>query len=93
MLEKSIAALRSTLEGQGLTVERLTVHVAPPGGQQFLRDDGNSSMNQHARQHHHHDAANGESRGRRDEQPDQSRRHYPVNEFASVLDGLEQFRL
>ena len=93
LLERNLAALRSTLEGQGLTVERLNVHGAIPSGQpQMTRDDTNAN---HSNQHRqHHDAAGGESRGRRDGQNQQEfHREYAFADFQNLLNVLDQFAL
>jgi flagellar hook-length control protein FliK len=90
LLERNMAALRSTLEGHGLTVERLNVQVAAPTSQQMTRDDSNANTsNQHRQQH---DAAGGESRGRRDGQQE-FRREYAFEDFQILLKDLDQFAL
>jgi flagellar hook-length control protein FliK len=92
LLERNLAALRSTLEGQGLTVERLNVHVAAPSGQQqLMRDDSNA--NTPNQQRHNHDAAGGESRGRRDGQQQEFHREYAFADFQNLLNDLDQFAL
>lgn len=67
MLEKNLGTLRVALESQGLHVDRLVVHHAPAASQQSLRDEAGGNPNQPNRQHH--DAANGESRGRHEQAP------------------------
>jgi len=85
LLEKNLTALRSTLESQGLTVERLTVHVAAPfNGQSSMREDSNQGTPNQP-QRHSHDAAGGESRGRRDEQGQDTPRQYRRAEFAGMF--------
>jgi flagellar hook-length control protein FliK len=72
LLEKSMTMLRTALENQGLTVQRLSVHLSP-GAQLGADNGGQSSADQG--QHHgaRHDAAGEESRGRRDELPEHAR--------------------
>ncbi len=75
LLERSLAVLRSALQGHGLTVERLTVHTVQQGNAQATRQDAPEQQTQQERQHA--DAGKGESRGRRDgDQTDSFR--YPV---------------
>ena len=64
LLERSLAVLRSALQGHGLTVERLTVHTAQQVNAQATRQDAPDQQTQQNR--HHADAGKGESRGRRD---------------------------
>ena len=64
LLERSLAVLRSALQGHGLTVERLTVHTAQQVNTQATRQDPTEQQTQQER--HHADAGKGESRGRRD---------------------------
>jgi flagellar hook-length control protein FliK len=94
LLDRSLTALRSALEGQGLTVDRLNVHVASPGatGQQTWRDEHNGSWNQQGgsgSDRQSHDAANGESRGRH-EHPNEQAQHWNRHvEFADLFSDLE----
>jgi len=90
LLEKNLPVLRSALEGQGLTVDRLTVHSSPTSGQQSMRDDGHTSSNGQG-QRHNHDAAGGESRGRRDGQGREQPRHFAHAEFAGLFNASETF--
>ncbi len=70
LLDRSMASLRSALEGHGLTVDRLTVQ-APPMTTPNMRDN---PADQHApNQRHDPDAGQGQSRGRGDGRPDSSR--------------------
>lgn len=64
LLERSLAVLRSALQGHGLTVERLTVQTTPQANAQVLRQDSPEDETPQGRQHA--DAGKGESRGRRD---------------------------
>jgi flagellar hook-length control protein FliK len=71
LLDKHMAALRHSLESQGLTVERLSVHAgATQHGQQhaMTRDDSGSSQQQsNSSWSSQQDAAGSESRGRREQ--------------------------
>ncbi len=73
LLERSLAVLRSALQGHGLTVERLTVHTAQQVNAQATRQDATEQQTQQDR--HHADAGKGESRGRRDGDQTGSFRH------------------
>ena len=73
LLERSLAVLRSALQGHGLTVERLTVHTAQQVNTQATRQDPTEQQTQQNR--HHADAGKGESRGRRDGDQTGSFRH------------------
>ena len=76
LLERSLAVLRSALQGHGLTVERLTVHTTPQANAQVMRHDSPEQQTQHSREEP--DAGKGESRGRRDgHEPGSSDRHAP----------------
>jgi len=85
MLERNMNTLRSALEGQGLTVDRLAVHAPATGSTPFSRDDGGQSTN-HNTSRQQHDAAGGESRGRRDDTARQSLPQYRDAGFSSVFD-------
>jgi len=66
LLDRSIATLRSALESQGLTVERLTVRAAPASTPtRETADDQSQQHNQSAR--NQPDAGDGRSRGRGDD--------------------------
>ncbi len=69
LLERNLGMLRTSLENQGLTVERLAVQTAAAtssnGAATTGRDDPGQQQQQSA--DGRRDAANGESRGRRDE--------------------------
>ena len=90
LLDKNMAALRNALEGQGLTVERLAVHVAPGAGQHTMRNDANGgdNSNQWQRQQEHN-AGGQESRGRRDEQPDRPSQALHPADFAALFQDLQ----
>lgn len=90
LLERNLTVLRSALEGQGLTVDRLTVHISPASGQQSMRDDGNTNSSGQW-QRHNHDAAGGESRGRRDGHPHDQPRRFSDAEFTRFFDASETF--
>jgi flagellar hook-length control protein FliK len=67
LLDRSMSALRSALEGHGLTVDRLTVHssaASQQGQQGTTSDDSHDQRPGHSRSQH--DAADQQSRGRRD---------------------------
>ena len=85
LLDRSIATLRSSLESQGLTVERLTVHPAPPSHPARETAD-DQSQQQHASRHHA-DAGDGRSRGRGDEQSGHGSPNHPFT--ASFADAIE----
>jgi len=87
ILEKNLATLRIALEGQGLTVDRLSVQLGQggSGAQHMLHDDDTNKQNQQQRQQH--DAAGGQSRGRRDDDPS---RQQPAD-FATVVAETESF--
>lgn len=94
LLDRNLTALRSALEGQGLTVDRLNVHVAPPAaaGQQMWRDESSGSWNQHggsSQNRHDHDAANGESRGRHEQSQDGRQRWNREADFSDFFNDLE----
>jgi flagellar hook-length control protein FliK len=72
LLDRNMAALRTALESQGLTVERLVVHANHAGSQQFTRDD-QSNSNNFNQSRSEHDAAGRESRGRQEQQSQQQR--------------------
>ena len=86
LLDRSIATLRSALESQGLTVERLTVHAAPSStSTRETVDDQSQQPNQSSR--HQSDAGNGRSRGRGDDpsQQDSPNRRFTAN-FADAFE-------
>ena len=79
LLDRSIATLRSALESQGLTVERLTVHAAPSSTPtRESTDDQSQQGNQSSR--NHSDAGDGRSRGRGD---DPSQQDTPNHRFTA----------
>ena len=86
LLDRSIATLRSALESQGLTVERLTVHAAPSSTPaRETADDQSQQGNQSSR--NHSDAGDGRSRGRGD---DPSQQDTPNHRFtANFADAFE----
>ncbi len=73
LLDRSMASLRSALEGHGLTVDRLTVQL-PPSPATAMRDHHADQQGQQER--HNPDAGQGQSRGRGDGQPDSSRHRF-----------------
>ena len=85
LLDRSIATLRSALESQGLTVERLTVHPAPPSNP--ARETADDQSQQHHASRHHADAGDGRSRGRGDEQSGHGSANHRFT--ASFADAIE----
>ena len=84
LLERSLATLRSALQGQGLTVERLTVQTMPQ--QTNAQSARHESDQQTSQQRQQHDAGQGESKGRRDEQSQDAmsrKQQFQVNEYAA----------
>ncbi len=90
LLERSLAVLRSALQGHGLTVERLTVHTTPQANAQVMRQDSPEQQTQQDRERT--DAGKGESRGRRNgDEFGSAHRHMPrpIGEYAA-FDVLPQ---
>jgi flagellar hook-length control protein FliK len=86
LLDRSIATLRSALESQGLTVERLTVHAAPSSSAtRETADDQSQQQNQASR--NQSDAGDGRSRGRGDDpsQQDTPKQNFSAN-FAEAFE-------
>ncbi len=84
LLERSLATLRSALQGQGLTVERLTVQTTPQ--QTNTHSARHESDQQASQQRNQHDAGQGESKGRRDEHSQNEvsyKAQTPANEYAA----------
>ncbi len=84
LLERSLAVLRSALQGHGLIVERLTVHTAQQVNAQATRHDAPEQQTQQDREQA--DAGKGESRGRRDGDQTDSFRYSvprPTGEYAA----------
>lgn len=80
LLESSMAMLRSTLEGKGLSVDRISVHLAPGAAATAAAPAPSGAQNQHeAQQQQHgaagnsgqHNAGEGASKGRDERDPDQ----------------------
>lgn len=84
LLERSLATLKTALQGQGLTVERLTVQTTPQT--QTARYESEQQTSQQRQQH---DASQGESKGRRDEQS----QHSMSNNFKLVANEYKVFDL
>ena len=74
LLEQSLAVLRSALEANGLTVERLTVHLMQTTNAQATRQEAADEQSQSSR--HHSDAGEGRSRDRRDGDVEPFRDHF-----------------
>ncbi len=88
LLDRSLATLRSALESQGLTVERLTVHAAPASS--ATRETSDDQQQQPSAKHHT-DAGDGRSRGRSDDpsQPDTPNRRLTAN-FAEAFEATAE---
>jgi flagellar hook-length control protein FliK len=67
VIKQSMPALRSALESQGLQVDKLQVHGPPPGDQQNAANADGQGQDAQARSQQ--DAADGQSRGRREHHP------------------------
>ncbi|HRP62211.1 MAG TPA: flagellar hook-length control protein FliK [Phycisphaerales bacterium] len=90
LLEKNLAVLRTALEAQGLTVDRL--HVQPSSGtsqQHAMSEDHSGQFGRHRE-----DASEGESRGRREHRPSTGAGPSDFNglplEFAGALSAQQQ---
>lgn len=83
LLQRSLATLRASLESQGLTVERLTVHAPQATQHSAMRHESSEQQSQSQQQRHDADAGQGESRGRHDESStrDGSRQDHEFREF------------
>jgi flagellar hook-length control protein FliK len=87
LLDRHMTALRQSLESHGLTVERLTVHVAPSTAQQHALDREDSGPGQqNGSWSSQHDAGGSESRGRREH--DDSRRWVETDKRFSLDESL-----
>ena len=92
ILQKHIAMLRSSLESQGLSVDRLTVHAPPANGQSTAAGGDGAAPDQQDQGEEQRDAGKGQSRGRRDgagERGAEQRFPDPAD-FAALVEGLEQ---
>lgn len=94
LLDRHITALRSSLESQGLTVERLTVHATTAASSQqmtFKHDDGANAQQQNQQWSNQHDAGGSESRGRREHAEHAPQRHFDAGEltFESLFESGE----
>ena len=92
LLDRNLTVLRHALESQGLTVDRLNVHAAPPTGHSMMRDESGGSWNQQggASQHRHdHDSANGQSRGRQEHAGDGQQRWNGKADFTEFFQDFE----
>lgn len=90
LLEKNLAVLRTALEAQGLTVDRL--HVQPSSGtsqQHAMSEDHSGQFGRHR-----DDASEGESRGRREHRPSTGAGSSDFNglplEFAGALSAQQE---
>lgn len=87
MLNKNLSALRTALESQGLTVERLHVQVNQGSGAQTQAEDATDDQSRHG------GSGQGENQ-QSDRQDGDSGDHLRgKSEFSSLLDGLENFSL
>lgn len=88
LLERNLAVLRVALEGQGLTVERLTV----TNSSSSTSWNGMSQQNEeNGREQTRQDAGDGQSRGRRDSSPDErSGRNSRDDVFEDVIHALHR---
>jgi len=84
LLDQHMTMLRTALENQGLTVDRLTVQLSQGQSQHFMRDDSNANAGDHD-QRSHHDAAGGESRGRHEHSGDDQPPPRRTVSFASLF--------
>jgi flagellar hook-length control protein FliK len=96
LLDRHMTALRASLEGQGLTVERLTVHATPAAASTqhaaFRQDDGGASTQQQNQQwSNQHDAGGSESRGRREHAEHAPHRQFDTGDltFESLFESGE----
>lgn len=87
MLNKNLSALRTALESQGLTVERLHVQINQGSGAQAQPEDASDDQ---SRQGGSGQGENQQSGQRESESGD---RHLGQSEFSSLIDGLENFSL
>lgn len=92
LLEKHMTVLRHALEGQGLTVDRLSVQISPSQPQSMRDDNANNSANQgQSQQRFGHDAAGGESRGRHEQQQQGHEQKWRSADFSTLFDlSVEQ---
>jgi flagellar hook-length control protein FliK len=71
LLERNLAVLRTALESHGLTVEKLGVQMtnSEQSGATARHESGTQDQSQSQQQSNRHDAGQGQSRGRRDGDP------------------------
>ncbi len=88
LLERSLGMLRTALEQQGLTVDRLHVQHTPPNQSEQLREEANQEQDQNQTRHQQ-DAGDGRSRGRGDEEGTSSDTQTRAADdlFAELLQG------
>lgn len=75
LLERNLTTLQSALQSNGLTVEKLGVHLAGAESSTTTRQEADSQQQHHQQQGSEHDAAGRESRGRHDGERPTFRRH------------------
>lgn len=87
MLNKNLSALRTALESQGLTVERLHVHINQGSGAQAQPEDASDDQSRQG--------GNGRGENQQSDRQDgeSGDRHRGQSEFSSLIDGLENFSL
>jgi flagellar hook-length control protein FliK len=87
LLERNLAVLQGALQSNGLTVEKLGVHLASAESSSTTRQEADSQSQQHQQQESsEHDAAGRESRGRHDgERPALRRSVAAPADFAASL--------
>ena len=96
LLERSLATLRTALESQGLTVERLTVHAPPPAPSARETAHDQSQEQQHDASRDHADAGDGRNRGHGDDESGHAGRNHSftasfADAFAAPADDSPEF--
>ena len=87
MLNKNLSALRTALESQGLTVERLHVHINQGSGAQAQPEDASDDQSRQG------GSGQGENQQSDQQGSESGDRHRGQSEFSSLIDGLENFSL
>ncbi len=79
-LRENLGTLRASLEGQGLSIERLSVHIAPQTSNPDSARSDDDPRNPHRSAHH--DPPQGESRGRFDDRRSHHQRNLaPIDDL------------
>jgi len=89
LLKQNLAMLKTSLEAQGLSVERLTVQHAPAAHQSEAGGQQDRPSDQSARRHHDPNAGDGESRGRRDHDGSREQPHRRPRSFAASFHAVD----